>query len=56
LLIKPVRGLFHLSISITCWLRVIREPTASVYSGVFTVEEVDGVRDKGSGDNRTVEV
>jgi hypothetical protein len=27
-----------------------------MYSGVFIVEEVDGIRDKGSGDTKTVDV
>jgi len=67
-----IRGVFHLDISFSCWLRGIRVPFCVLWkslqfltgqaegpeecgSGVFTAEEVDGVRDMTLGDSTMVD-
>ena len=48
--VQLIRGVFHLGISLSYCLGLSR---SSVLCGVFTAEEVDRVRDKGSGDTTT---
>ena len=51
--VKLIKGVFHLETSI-CRFRVIR--VLFCVSGIFIPEEVDGPRDKWSGDTTTVNV